>query len=184
MLWGEPSAFPLPDLDRTDHLLMLGANPVASNGSLITAPDFPGRLKAMPARGGRLVVVDPRYTEPAARADEHLFIRPGTDVFWLAALVQTLFEEDLVEIEGASDPSLRRWGREGSLRVFYDLQQQIQKMAAEGKSDIEIRFLRGGRRYDLGNAERNPELSDRPSWLARKWLSFRAVPGERSDCRW
>ena len=94
------------------------------------------------------------------------------------------YQDDLVEIEGASDPALRRWAREGSLRVYYDLQQQIQKMAAEGKSDIAIRFLRGDRRYNLGNAEQNPELSDRPSWLARKWLSFRAVPGERSDCRW
>jgi len=98
LLWGDPNTFPLPDLDRTDHLLMLGANPVASNGSLVTAPDFPGRLKAMPARGGRLVVIDPRKGETAIRADEHLFIRPGTDVFWLAALVHTLFEEDLVSI--------------------------------------------------------------------------------------
>ncbi|HEB89244.1 MAG TPA: molybdopterin oxidoreductase family protein [Deltaproteobacteria bacterium] len=98
LLWGDPSVFPLPDIDRTDHLLMLGANPMASNGSLVTAPDFPGRLKAMPARGARLVVVDPRRTETAARADEHLFIRPGTDVFWLAALVHTLFEEDRVSI--------------------------------------------------------------------------------------
>lgn len=98
LLWGDPYVFPLPDIDRTDHLLMLGANPMASNGSLVTAPDFPGRLKAMPARGGRLVVVDPRKTETASRADEHLFIRPGTDVFWLAALVHTLFEEDLVSI--------------------------------------------------------------------------------------
>jgi anaerobic selenocysteine-containing dehydrogenase len=77
---------------------MLGANPIASNGSLVTAPDFPGRLKAMPARGGRVVVVDPRRTETAERADEHLYIRPGTDVFWLASLVQTLFEEGLVSI--------------------------------------------------------------------------------------
>ena len=98
LMWGDPSVFPLPDIDRTDHLLMLGANPMASNGSLVTAPDFPGRLKAMPARGGRLVVVDPRRSETAVRADEHLFIRPGTDALWLAALVQTLFEEDLVSI--------------------------------------------------------------------------------------
>lgn len=98
LLWGDPNVFPLPDIDRTDHLLMLGANPMASNGSLVTAPDFPGRLKAMPARGGRLVVVDPRKGETAIRADEHLFIRPGTDVFWLAALVQTLFAENLVSI--------------------------------------------------------------------------------------
>lgn len=98
LVWGDPNVFPLPDIDRTDHLLMLGANPIASNGSLVTAPDFPGRLKAMPARGGRLVVVDPRKSETADRADEHLFIRPGTDALWLAALVQTLFEEDLVSI--------------------------------------------------------------------------------------
>lgn len=98
LMWGDPNAFPLPDIDRTDHLLMLGANPMASNGSLVTAPNFPGRLKEMPKRGGRLVVVDPRRGETAARADEHLFIKPGTDAFWLAALIQTLFEEDLVAI--------------------------------------------------------------------------------------
>lgn len=98
LLWGDPAAFPIPDIDRTDHLLMLGANPMASNGSLMTAPDFPNRLKDMPKRGGRLVVVDPRRSETADRADEHLFIRPATDVFWLAALVHTLFEEDLVDI--------------------------------------------------------------------------------------
>lgn len=98
LVWGDANVFPLPDIDRTDHLLMLGANPLASNGSLLTAPDLPGRLKAMAARGGRLVVVDPRRTETAARADEHLFIRPGTDVFWLASLLQVLFEEGLVEI--------------------------------------------------------------------------------------
>jgi anaerobic selenocysteine-containing dehydrogenase len=98
LLWGDANAFPIPDIDRTDHLLMLGANPMASNGSLITAPDFPGRMKKLRKRGGRLVVVDPRRTETALRADEHLFIKPGTDVFWLAALVQTLFEEDLVSI--------------------------------------------------------------------------------------
>ena len=98
LMWGDANVFPLPDIDRTDYLLILGAKPVASNGSLVTAPDFPGRLKAMPARGARLVVVDPRRTETAQRADEHLFIRPGTDVYWLAALVRVLFEEDGVSI--------------------------------------------------------------------------------------
>jgi anaerobic selenocysteine-containing dehydrogenase len=97
-MWGEPNAFPIPDIDRTDFLLLLGANPIASNGSTLTAPDFPGRLKAIQARGGRFVVVDPRRTETAERADEHFFIRPGTDVFWLAALAQVLFEEDRVSI--------------------------------------------------------------------------------------
>jgi anaerobic selenocysteine-containing dehydrogenase len=98
LMWGDANVFPLPDIDRTDYLLMLGANPMASNGSLVTAPDFPGRVKAMHPRGAKLVVVDPRRTETAARADEHLFIRPGTDVYWLAALIQVLFAEGLVSI--------------------------------------------------------------------------------------
>ncbi|TDB94203.1 molybdopterin oxidoreductase family protein [Actinomadura sp. 7K534] len=94
-MFGDPLAIPVPDLDRTDHLLMLGANPLESNGSLCSAPDFPGRLKAIRARGGKVVVVDPRRTRTAALADEHLFIRPGTDAFLLMALVHTLFAEDL-----------------------------------------------------------------------------------------
>ncbi|MFB4305155.1 molybdopterin oxidoreductase family protein [Actinomadura sp. GTD37] len=96
-MFGDPLAIPVPDLDRTDHLLMLGANPLESNGSLASAPDFPGRLKAIQARGGKVAVVDPRRTRTAALADEHLFIRPGTDAFFLMALVHTLFAEDLVE---------------------------------------------------------------------------------------
>ena len=76
---------PVPDLDRTDYLLMLGANPYASNGSLCTAPDFPGRIEAIHDRGGTLVVVDPRRTKTAERADEHLAIRPGTDAHLLVA---------------------------------------------------------------------------------------------------
>ncbi|MEU4820564.1 molybdopterin oxidoreductase family protein [Actinomadura sp. NPDC023710] len=95
-MFGDPLAIPVPDLDRTGHLLMLGANPLESNGSLASAPDFPGRLKAIRARGGKITVVDPRRTRTAALADEHLFIRPGTDAFFLMALVHTLFAEDLV----------------------------------------------------------------------------------------
>ncbi|HLT10084.1 MAG TPA: molybdopterin-dependent oxidoreductase [Micromonosporaceae bacterium] len=102
-LFGDPLAIPVPDLDRTDYLLMLGANPWESNGSLCTAPDFPGRLKAIRARGGKVVVVDPRRTRTAANADEHLFIRPGTDAFLLAAIAQTLFSEGLVDL-GALAP--------------------------------------------------------------------------------
>ncbi|PZG22942.1 molybdopterin-dependent oxidoreductase [Nonomuraea aridisoli] len=96
LMFGHPMAVPVPDLDRTDHLLMLGANPLESNGSLCTAPDFPGRLKALRRRGGRLVVVDPRRTRTAALADEHVFIRPGTDAYLLFGMVHTLFAEDLV----------------------------------------------------------------------------------------
>ncbi|NVI85863.1 molybdopterin dinucleotide binding domain-containing protein [Actinomadura sp. BRA 177] len=95
-MFGDPLAIPVPDLDRTGHLLMLGANPLESNGSLASAPDFPGRLKAIKARGGKVTVVDPRRTRTAALADEHLFIKPGTDAFFLMALVHTLFAEDRV----------------------------------------------------------------------------------------
>ncbi|MGW0192826.1 molybdopterin-dependent oxidoreductase [Nonomuraea sp. NPDC003201] len=97
LMFGHPLAIPVPDLDRTDYLLMLGANPLESNGSLCTAPDFPGRLKALRGRGGRLVVVDPRRTRTAALADEHVFVRPGTDAYLLFGIVHTLFAEDLVK---------------------------------------------------------------------------------------
>ncbi|MFC7306898.1 molybdopterin oxidoreductase family protein [Streptomyces monticola] len=100
LLFGDPLAIPVPDLDRTDHLLLLGANPLESNGSLCTAPDFPGRLKALRKRGGTLTVVDPRRTRTAQLADRHLAIRPGTDALLLAALVHVLFEERLVSLGG------------------------------------------------------------------------------------
>jgi len=88
-MYGHQFLLPIPDIDRTDYLLMLGANPVASNGSLMTAPGMPKRLKALSQRG-RLVVIDPRHTETAQLANEHLFIRPGTDAMLLAALLQQL----------------------------------------------------------------------------------------------
>ncbi|MEV0850832.1 molybdopterin-dependent oxidoreductase [Nocardia fluminea] len=98
LMFGDPLTVPVPDLDRTDFLLMLGANPLESNGSLCTAPDFPGRLKALRARGGKLVVVDPRETRTAALADQHLFIRPGSDAYLLFGIVHTLFEEGLTTV--------------------------------------------------------------------------------------
>lgn len=102
LMFGHWMSVPVPDIDRTELLVVLGANPMASNGSLWTVPDFRGRTKALRARGGRLVVIDPRRTETAAVADEHHFIRPGSDVFLLAALVQTLFDEGLVRAERLS----------------------------------------------------------------------------------
>ncbi|WP_084520904.1 molybdopterin-dependent oxidoreductase [Nocardia uniformis] len=101
LMFGDPLTVPVPDLDRTDYLLMLGANPLESNGSLCTAPDFPGRLKALRKRGGRLVVVDPRRTRTAKLADEHLFIRPGSDPYLLFGIVHTLFAEELTDIRVA-----------------------------------------------------------------------------------
>jgi anaerobic selenocysteine-containing dehydrogenase len=97
LMFGAPLTVPVPDIDRTDHLLLLGANPVESNGSLATAPDWPGRLDALRARGGRLVVVDPRRSRTAERADEHVPIRPGADAFLLFALLNVLAADGLVD---------------------------------------------------------------------------------------
>ena len=99
LMFGGALTVPVPDVDRTDFLLMLGANPYASNGSLATAPDWPGRIEALLARGGRLVVVDPRRTQTAEVATEHLAIRPGADPFLLMALVNVLAADDLVRLD-------------------------------------------------------------------------------------
>jgi anaerobic selenocysteine-containing dehydrogenase len=97
LMFGSMLSIPIPDVDRTDHLLILGANPLASNGSLMTAPDMRGRLRAIRERGGRVVVVDPRRSRTAEHADEHHFIRPGTDALLLFGMVATLFDEGLVD---------------------------------------------------------------------------------------
>ncbi|WP_328826851.1 molybdopterin oxidoreductase family protein [Streptomyces ureilyticus] len=98
LLYGDAHAIPVPDLDRTDHLLLIGANPLESNGSLCTAPDFPGKLRALKARGGTLTVIDPRRTRTAKLADRHVAIRPGTDALLLAAMAYVLFEEKLTDL--------------------------------------------------------------------------------------
>src|SRR5215207_2612551 len=103
LMFGTALSIPIPDIDRTDHLLILGANPFASNGSLMTAPDYPGRIRALRARGGKLVVVDPRRSKTAEEADEHLFIRPGTDAHFLFAIVHTLFAERLASPGNVAD---------------------------------------------------------------------------------
>ena len=93
LLFGHQLMIPISDLDRTSYFLVFGANPMASNGSLMTVPDFPRRLRDLKARGGRMVVVDPRRTETARVADEHVFVRPGTDALVLFAMLHCLFEE-------------------------------------------------------------------------------------------
>src|SRR3954447_3306266 len=94
-LYGHQFLLPIPDLDRTEFFLVLGANPMASNGSLMTVPDFPQRVRDLKARGGRMVVLDPRRTETAKVATEHHFVRPGSDAAVLLAMLHVLFEEGL-----------------------------------------------------------------------------------------
>ncbi|WP_020407365.1 molybdopterin oxidoreductase family protein [Hahella ganghwensis] len=97
-MFGHQGLFPVPDIDRTDLFICVGGNPAASNGSLMTAAGVDKRLKAVRSRGGRVITIDPRRTETASLADEHIFIKPGTDVLMLLAMLHTLFEENLVHL--------------------------------------------------------------------------------------
>lgn len=97
LMFGAGLSIAIPDIDNTDHMLILGANPLASNGSLMTAPNYRGRLRSIQERGGKVVVVDPRRSRTAEVADEHHFIRPGRDALLLAAIVQVLLDEGLAD---------------------------------------------------------------------------------------
>jgi len=98
-LYGNAFAFTVPDVDRTDHLVVIGANPLVSNGSVATAADFGGKLKALQRRGGRLTVIDPNRTRTAAMANRHIAPRPGTDAALLFAVVNVLFDEGLIDAD-------------------------------------------------------------------------------------
>ncbi len=95
-LFGHQLKIPVPDIDRCDYFLVIGANPMASNGSIMTVPDVRHRLKAIKSDGGKLVVVDPRRSETADIASEHLFIRPGSDALLLAAMIHCLYADSKV----------------------------------------------------------------------------------------
>ncbi|MFQ5421238.1 MAG: molybdopterin-dependent oxidoreductase, partial [Anaerolineae bacterium] len=115
-MFGHQLLLPIPDIDRADFFLILGANPLASNGSLMTAPGFENRLRALQKRGGQFVVIDPRRSETAAMANVHHFIRPGTDVLLLLALLNVVFAENLTQ--------------PGRLQEFTDGPENIEKLVA------------------------------------------------------
>ena len=116
-MFGHWTSIPIPDLDRTDHLMIWGANPLVSNGSLLTAPDMRGRIRRIQERGGKVVVIDPRRTRTAEHATEHHFIRPGTDALALFALVAALFDE------GLADP--------GEIAGLCEGMGEVERLAAE-----------------------------------------------------
>ncbi len=105
-MFGHVLFMPVPDIDRTDYWLCVGANPIVSNGSIMTAPDVRRRIKELKARSGRLVVVDPRRTETAELADEHVFLRPGTDALFFFALLNVVFEDGLANPSTHLEPLL------------------------------------------------------------------------------
>jgi len=96
-MFGHQLLFPIPDIDHMDLFILIGSNPAASNGSLMSAPDYQTRLKNITKRGGEVIVIDPRKTETTRVADQHLFIKPGTDAFLMLGILHTLFDEDLIE---------------------------------------------------------------------------------------
>ncbi len=102
-LYGHQFHIPIPDIDHTQFMLIIGGNPLASNGSLMTVPDVRHRIKALQARGGKLVVVDPRRTETAAVANEHVFIDPGSDAAWLLSIIHTLLADNLAHPDQWAD---------------------------------------------------------------------------------
>ncbi len=96
-MFGHQFFIPIPDIDRTEFMVILGGNPLASNGSIMTVPNAPKRLKDIQQRGGQLVVIDPRRSETAEIADQHHFIRPGTDAWLLMAMINLMFQENWVQ---------------------------------------------------------------------------------------
>ncbi len=117
LIFGHQLLLPIPDIDRTHFFLMLGANPAVSNGSLMTAPGMNRRLRELRERGGKVILIDPRFTETARLADRHLFIKPGSDVLLLLALLHVVFEEELTRL--------------GSLAAFTDGVEIIAKLVTE-----------------------------------------------------
>jgi anaerobic selenocysteine-containing dehydrogenase len=136
-MFGNQILMPVPDVDRCDLFICLGANPLASNGSIMTAPDMRGRLKAIQARGGRVVVLDPRRTETAERADKHLFVRPGTDAVLLLAIIHELFAANLVRL-GRLAPAIR-----GTVDLHHATHRWTPERAAAitGVAATDIRWL-------------------------------------------
>ncbi|MFK7978432.1 MAG: molybdopterin-dependent oxidoreductase, partial [Saprospiraceae bacterium] len=102
-MFGHPAFTPVPDIDRTDFWLILGGNPLVSNGSIMTAPDLGKRLRAIKEKGGKVVVVDPRRTETADKASQHIFIKPGTDVWLLLAMVHEVLEQPKLNLRHLTD---------------------------------------------------------------------------------
>ena len=163
-LYGHQLLLPIPDIDRTTYFLVFGANPMASNGSLMTAPDFPNRLRALKARGGRMVVVDPRRTETAKAADEHLFVRPGSDAVVVLAMVRTLFEEGLTR----PAPYVDRVDRVRELVEPFtpEVAERVSGIAAGRRTPAGPRAGRGARaaRRTAGSASPRPGFGSLAQW--------------------
>ena len=166
LMFGHGLLLPVPDVSRTHFMLIIGANPLVSNGSLMTAPGFARHMKGIQERGGRVVVIDPRRTETAEKADVHYFIRPGRDALLLLALIHAVFEEGLVGLHHLED-------------IIAGL-DAVQKIAA-GFSPETVAPLVGIKAEDIRRLAR--EFADAPSAVCygRMGASTQAFGGL---CQW
>ncbi|WP_286198957.1 molybdopterin-dependent oxidoreductase [Mycolicibacterium sp. ELW1] len=153
LLFGGMWNAPIPDLARTDHLVVIGANPAASQGSMLSAPDVVGHLTGIRNRGGRVVVIDPRRTETAQRATDWVPIRPGTDALVLFAVLRTLAADGLLRAHPHLD------GRVQGLDEVIALADPFTPEAVEGPSGIPAETIRE-LAHDLASAS-NPVLYSR-----------------------
>ncbi len=102
-LFGHQNQIPVPDIDHTDYFMIIGGNPLASNGSIMTVPFVKKRLKAVQKKGGKVVVIDPKRSETADISSEHHFIKPGTDVLFLLSMINSLFSQKLTKTQRLSE---------------------------------------------------------------------------------
>ena len=144
-VYGHNALYPVPDIDRTQYLIIVGGNPLASNGSLWTVPNVKKRIQRLQDRGGQLVVIDPRRTETAAISDAHHFIRPGTDTSLFLALFCALEELNLVK-PGRLEAHLENWPELRARLARFDLEQLAARC---GMSTDVIRELA----RELGNGQ-------------------------------
>ena len=166
LMYGHQLLLPIPDVDRTEHMLIIGANPLASNGSLMTAPGIKRRLRAIQERGGRVIVVDPRKTETASIADEHLFVRPGTDALLLLAMLHTIVDEER-----------ERLGRLAPLVEGLEEVRAIAKRFSPERSPRRPASARRRPAASLASSRRSSAPWSTPAWVPRPRPSARSVSG-------
>lgn len=155
-MFGHQGLFPIPDIDHTDFFVCMGGNPMASNGSIMTAPDIKKRLKAIQERGGKVVVIDPRRTETAEVADQHLFIHPGADALLLLAVIHVLFEDNLINL--------------GRLTPYVE-DIEILQVISEGYTPSSVAKQTGIAAKDIRKLAREFAAAPRAAWYTRMGTS-------------
>jgi len=134
-MFGHNMLIPIPDIDHTDFMIIMGGNPAVSNGSMMTSPDFSNRLKAIQKRGGQFVVIDPRFTETAKFSNQHYYIKPGKDALLLLSLIYVIFDENL-DKKNQLEPHLKDWNKIKNLAKDYS-PEKVATLVGISKNEIE-----------------------------------------------